>query len=139
MLREKSEDYKFAYSELKKFWSENTIDKVLFEQVFKKELFELKDDEILVLINVFVFSVSFNDEEMTYKVGKIYKMSKVNDNTLNFEEYNTSLLDSQIEWGVNMLEENREDVYQKGKILINSISNVMTDIKNNLEKTLKNN
>lgn len=134
MLKEKNEDYKFAYSELKKFWSENAIDKVLFESIFGKKLFELKDTESLILIKSFIFSVSFNDDEMTYKVGKIYQMIKIGENTLNFEEYDTSLLDSQIECGVKMLEDYREDIYQKGKKLINSIANTMNEIKNNLEK-----
>ena len=61
MLNEKNEDYKYAYSELKKFWNENVIDKVLFETVFGKKLFELKEDEDLVLINSFIFSVLFYD------------------------------------------------------------------------------
>jgi hypothetical protein len=134
MLNEKNEDYKYAYSELKKFWNENVIDKNAFETVFGKELFELKENEDLVAISTFIFSVSFDDDNLSYKVGKIFELSQLDKNTLNFEEYKTSLLDSQIEWGVQRIEEDREKVYHSLKNLIDSMTDVTNQIKDNLEK-----
>lgn len=141
-------DYEYSYYGLKKFWNEHKIDKLGFEKVFGDSLFEAKEDEILVSIKNYIFSVLFNDDEFSYKVNKLYFASKKdngnakNDTTVVFESLNENSFNlpyhDEIEQGVIQLQINRKEaknqVDEKGKMLIVSMYETLEKMKNNLEK-----
>ncbi|BCZ47591.1 hypothetical protein psyc5s11_36580 [Clostridium gelidum] len=137
-------DYEYAYYELKKFWNEHTLDKLAFKQVFGDSLFLLKDDEILVSIKDYVFSVSFNDDKISYKVNKLCKVNLKDKNTLEFENLNENKWNKpfhdEIEQGVIKLQENRKqakkEVIKKGKELLSSMIDKVFEMQTNLKKII---
>ncbi|NRT88878.1 hypothetical protein [Clostridium beijerinckii] len=135
-------DYEYAYYELKKFLGEHSIDKIKFQEIFGNVLnLELKEDELVIGMPSFLFIVSFNDEELSYKINKLYNLTMIDDNTINFEELDSNLMSldkfNQIEQGVTQLQINRKtakkELDEKRNNLVLSVCNKLLEIKNNLE------
>lgn len=140
------EDYKIAYFELKKFWNKYSINKELFKQGFElacgELIFEIKEDEILVNIGDYLFTVTLNDDELSYKITNIYSIKIVNKNTVSFEKYNEEFWNKpfhdEIEQGVKQLQINRKEAKkeldEKRSELTISILSKMLEIQNNMKE-----
>lgn len=91
------EDYKYSYCEIKEFFKENELDKATFERVFGDSLFILQDNEIIVMLEEYVFSILCNDDEMSYKVKNLYEINLKNKSTLKFKKIDKDRLDENIQ------------------------------------------
>lgn len=80
------EDYKYAYFKLKKFLKEHELDKTAFEEIFGDSLFTLKNDEIIVMLEEYVFSILCNDNELSHTVKEVYGIHLENKNNLQFKK-----------------------------------------------------
>lgn len=132
------EDYKYAYCELKKFWNQNAIDFSEFEHIFGDSLFLKKGDELLMNMDNYIFTVYFNDNDLSYEITKIYQISKKNDITYFFEELDKNLFKfstrNEIEQGVIQLQLNRKKAKNKvdksREMLLKTMAMSVNKIKN---------
>lgn len=113
------EDYKYSYLEIKEFFKENELDKETFEKVFGDSLFRLKGEEIMVMLNDYVFSILCNDNEMSYEVKNLYEIHLKNKNTLQFKKLDEDKsrlnenIENGIKNGVNKLQTFRKEFKSK--------------------------
>lgn len=131
------DDYEYAYYKLKKFWGEKSLDKVMFKQVFNKLNLDIKEDELLVGIEGYIFTVLFDDNDLSYQVNKLYRIEK-DDRTLFFEELDNNLMSldkfNLIEQGAIKLQEAKQKLDEARNNLVTSILSKMLEIDNNMKK-----